>query len=269
MTRPLPPEPSTRLNTSSARRRQRVLAHAGVHQVHRLDVVQDRVLAQVVADHGRHVGVDELVVRHAVAHPVGDRDPSRPRRVDHTGAADQRLGAELQRVEVVVVDAPVDDVHRHLALGRAQEDVGAMAHEVPALHQVHTHQAGQERVLVEGGVVHARRQHHDRRVLHRCRRGPPQRADEVGRVVGHHLNGLAPEQLGQHPRHGGPVGQHIAHTRRAAQVVLEHAELAVLVADDVDARHVDAHAVRWRVPVGRPHEARRARRPPRVGRGRR
>ena len=252
MTRPLPPEPSTRLNTSSPRRARASLRTRVVDQVHRLDVVQDRVLAQVVADHGRHVGVDELVVGHAVAHAVGDRHPARPRRVDDAGAAHQRLGPELQRVEVVVVDAPVDHVHRHLALGRAQEDVGAVAHEVPALHQVHAHQAGQQRVLVEGGVVHARREHDDRRVLHRRRRGAAQRVDEVGRVVGHHLDRLAPEQLGQHPRHGGPVGQHVAHARRAAQVVLEHAELAVLVADDVDARHVDAHAVGRRVARRRP-----------------
>ena len=238
---------------------QRVLAHGVVDQVHRLDVVQDRVLAQVVADHGRDVGVDELVVGHAVAHAVGDRHPAGPRRVDDARAAHQRLGAELQRVEVLVVDAAVDHVHRHLALGGAQEDVGAVADEVAPLHQVHAHEAGQQRVLVEGRVVHARGEHDHRRVLHRGRRGAAQRVDQAGRVVGHHLNGLAPEQLGQHPGHGGAVGQHVAHPRRAAQVVLEHAELAVLVADHVDARHVDAHAVGRRVAVGRPHEPGRAR----------
>ena len=57
---------------------ERVLADGVVDQVHRLDVLQDRILAQVVADHGRHVGVDELVVGHPVAHAVGDRHPSGP-----------------------------------------------------------------------------------------------------------------------------------------------------------------------------------------------
>ena len=102
------------------------------------------------------------------------------------------------------------------------------------------------------------REHHDRRVLHRRRRGAAQRVDQAGRVVGDHLDRLAPEQLGQHPRHGGPVGQHVADARWAAQVVLEHPELAVLVADDVDPGHVDAHAVGRRVAVGGPHEPRRA-----------
>ena len=238
---------------------ERVLAHRVVHQVHRLDVLQDRVLTQVVADHGRHVGVDELVVGHPVAQPVGDRHPTRPRRVHDARAAHQRLGTKLQRVEILVVDAAVDHVHRHLALGGAQEDVGAVAHEVAPLHQVHAHEAGQQRVLVEGRVVHTRRQHDDRRVLHRRRCGAAQRVDQACRVVRDHLNGLAPEQLRQHPRHGGAVGQHVAHPGRAPQVVLQHPELAVLVTDDVDARHVDAHAVGRRIAVGRPDEPGRAR----------
>ena len=82
---------------------------------------------------------------------------------------------------------------------------------------------------------------------------------QARRVVGDHLDRLTPEQLGQHPRHGGAVGQHVAHSRRAPQVVLEHPELAVLVADDVDPGDVDAHAVGGRVAVGGPHEPRRAR----------
>ena len=238
---------------------ERVLADGVVHEVHRLDVLQDRVLTQVVADHGRHVGVDELVVGHAVPEPVGDRHTTRPRRVDDARTAHQRLGTELQRVEILVVDAAVDHVHRDLALGGAQEDVGAVAHEVPPLHEVHAHEARQQRVLVERRVVHTRRQHDHRRVLHRRRRGAAQRVDQASRVVRDHLNGLAPEQFGQHPRHGGAVGQHVAHPGRAPQVVLQHAELAVLVTDHVDARHMDAHTVGWRVAVGRSHEPRGAR----------
>ena len=195
MTRPLPPEPSTRLNTSSSRRARASCARRCPPGAWSRRSAGS-VLAQVVADHGRHVGVDELVVGHAVAHAVGDGHPPGPGGVDHARAADEGLGTELQRVEVVVVDAPVDHVHRDLALGRAQEDVGAVADQVTALDQVHAHEAGQQRVLVEGGVVHARREHHDGRVLHRRRGGPPQRVDQAGRVVGHHLDRLAPEQLG-------------------------------------------------------------------------
>ena len=91
---------------------------------------------------------------------------TRPARAafDNSRAADKRLGPELQRVQVLVVDAPIDDMDGHLALGRPQEDVGAMADEVPPLHEVHAHEAGEQGVLVERGVVHAGSEHHDRRV---------------------------------------------------------------------------------------------------------
>ena len=214
------------------------------------------LLAQVVPDHGRDVGVDQLVVGHAVADRVGDGDPAGPGRVEHARAADQRLGPELQGVEVVVVDAAVDDVHRHLTLGGAQEHLGAVADQVPTLDQVHAHEAGQQGVLVEGRVVHARGQHHHRRVVDPGRRRPAQGVDQVGRVVGHHLDGLAPEELGQHAGHGGPVGQDVAHARRAADVVLQDPELALLVADDIDAGHVDAHAVGRHAARGPPGRSR-------------
>ena len=145
-------------------------------------------------------------------------------------------------------------MHRHLALRGAHEDLGAVTDEVTTLHQVHAHEARQQRVLVEGRVVDARRQHDDRGVLHRGRRGTAQRADQAGGIVGHHLDRLAPEQLGEHPCHGGAVGKDVADAGRAAQVVLEHAELSVLVADHVDPGDVDPHAVRGRVPEGGPHE---------------
>ena len=98
-----------------------------------------------------------------------------PGRVDDARAAHQRLGTELERIEVVVVDAPVDHVDRDLALGRAQEDVGAVADEVPALDQVDAHEAGQQGVLVEGRVVHARGQHDHGRVLVRTDAGAARR----------------------------------------------------------------------------------------------
>ena len=89
-------------------------------------------------------------------------------------------------------------------------------------------------------------------------RSPAERVDQAGRVIGDHLNGLAPEELGQDARHGGPICQHVAYARGAAKVVLEHAELAVLVANHVDPRHVDTHPVGRRKPVGGADEAGRA-----------
>ena len=72
------------------------------------------------------------------------------------GAAEHRVGAEVQRVEVVVVDAAVDDVDALLARGRAHVDDVVAAHEVAALDQLDAHLPGEERVLEVRGVVDAR-----------------------------------------------------------------------------------------------------------------
>ena len=58
-----------------------LLAGGRVAEPPGVDVAQDRLLAQVVADQVGHVGVDELVVRDAVADGVGERHlPGRGRR---------------------------------------------------------------------------------------------------------------------------------------------------------------------------------------------
>ena len=177
---------------------QRVLPDGAVDKVHGLDVLQYRVLAEVVPDHCRHVGVDELVVGHPVPNSVRDGDSAGSCCVHHSGTSHQRLRSELQRIEVLVVDSAVDHMNGYLPLGRPQEDVGAVTHEVTTFDQVDAHEAGEERVLVESGVVDPRRQHHDGRVLNGRRRGTPQRVDQAGRIVVHHLDRLAPEELGQH-----------------------------------------------------------------------
>ena len=105
----------------------------------------------------------------------------------------------MQRVEIVVVDTAVDHMYRDLALRRAEEHLGPVADEVAPLDEVHAHQTGQERVLVEGRVVHAGREHDDRGILHTRGGGAAQGVHEMRRVVGDHLDGLAPEELGQHP----------------------------------------------------------------------
>ena len=51
------------------------------------------------------------------------------------------------------------------------------------------------------------------------------------------------EQVREDPRHGPPVLHHVGDPGRRPQVVLEHPEGALRVADQVDARDVDAHAV--------------------------
>nr|WP_254126906.1 hypothetical protein [Aquihabitans sp. G128] len=218
------------------------LAHVVLAEAVGLHVAQQRRLAQVVLDEVGHVAVDELVVGHPVAHRVGDGEVAGAGRVDEPRAAQHGVGAELHRVQELVVDAPVHDVDALLAGGGAHVGDVVAADEVAALHQVDAHHAGQEGVLEVGAVVHARGEHHDARVRCPGRGGGPQGTEQVAGVVVDRRHRRGAEQVREHPGHHPAVLHHVAHARRAAEVVLQHAELAVVVADDVDAGDVDAHA---------------------------
>jgi hypothetical protein len=64
-------------------------------------------------------------------------------------------GRKCNRIEEVVVDAPVDDVHPLLPADAAHVQDVLVTEQVPALDQLDAHLAGQERVLEVGRVVHA------------------------------------------------------------------------------------------------------------------
>src|ERR1700694_5927449 len=51
------------------------------------------------------------------------------------------------------------------------------------------------------------------------------------------------EQVRENAGHRAPVLHHVGHPGRRAQVVFEHPEVALGVADQVDARDVDAYSV--------------------------
>ena len=43
---------------------------------------------------------------------------------------------------------------------------------------------------------------------------------------------------------GAPILEHVTHSGRTAQIVLQHSQRSVVVAHEVDPGHVDAHPVR-------------------------
>ena len=89
---------------------QHVLELLGIARQVRRHVAEDRLLAQVVADDRRDVVVHDLVVRDAGADRVRQRDVARADRAEQPRDAEHRLGPEGERVEELVVDAPVDHV---------------------------------------------------------------------------------------------------------------------------------------------------------------
>ena len=211
----------------------------------RVDIGQQRLLAQVVLDDGRHVGVDQLVVADAVAHRAGDDHVAGPGGVEHPGHPEHRVGPELHGIEEIVVDAAVDDVDPALPLGGAHVDDVVPAEQVGALDQFDAHLPGQQRVLEVGGVERSRGQHDHGGVRDVGRRRVAQGAQQVRRVVVDRTHPVGAEQVGKHPGHHPAVLHDVGDPRRRAQVVLEDPEGALGVADDVDAGDVDAD------PVGR------------------
>ena len=156
---------------------------ARVFEPPRVDVLEDRLLGEVVADEVGHVRVEQLVVGDAVADRVRDRDVAEPRREHETRGAEHRVGAELQRIEELVVDAAVDDVDALGSAGRAHEHLAADAQQVAALDELDAHEAREQRVLEVRRVVDTRRQHDDVRVLDPGRGRCAQRGEELVRVV--------------------------------------------------------------------------------------
>ena len=217
--------------------RLRLVAPVGV------DVRQDRVLLEVVAGEVRQVGVDELVVGDAVADGVGQGDAAGPHRRDQPGHPEHGVAAEVHRVEEVVVHPPVDDVDPLLAARRAHPDLAAADDKVTTLDELDTHHPREERVLEVRAVVDAGGEHHDGRVGAALGSSRTERVEQDARVVVDRADPHRREGLGEDVGHGTPVCDDVGDAGRHPDVVLEDAEVALLVADEVDARDMGPDAV--------------------------
>ena len=157
------------------------------------------------------------------------------------GHAERRVGAERQRIEEVVVDAPIDHVHAAQAIGRAHVDDVVVDEEVAAFDQLDAHLPREKRVLEVGGVEDAGREHHDRRFGVLRRRERAQRREQRLTVVIDRLDLVVLEQLREDALDDLAVRQHVRHAARHAQIVLEHREAAVGQPHEIGAgdRHVE------------------------------
>ncbi|SKU71806.1 Uncharacterised protein [Mycobacteroides abscessus subsp. abscessus] len=110
----------------------------------RVHVGHNGFLAQVVLDNGRHIGVDELVVTHPIAHRAGDHHVPGARGVEQARDSEHRIRAELHGIQVGVIDAAVDHVDLALTLGGAHVDLVVAAEQIAPLDEFHTHLASQQ-----------------------------------------------------------------------------------------------------------------------------
>ena len=102
-----------------------------------------------------HERIDRLVVGDAGADRVGERDVAGAVGVQQPRHAEQAVGPEGERVEEVVVDAPVDDVDALQPARRAHEDAVPVDDEVARLDELDAHLPREERVLEVRRVVDA------------------------------------------------------------------------------------------------------------------
>ena len=162
------------------------------------------------------------------------------------GTPSAESGSEGEGIEEGVVDAAVEHVDRLVALCGAHGDLAVDHLQVGAFDQFDAHLVGQEGVLEIGGVVDAGRQHGDRRRplaalrRHACKRPGAGAADSSRPACT--LTRL--EQLREQLHHGLAVLQHVGDARRRARIVLEHEELVLGRADDVDADDVGIDVAR-------------------------
>ncbi len=208
-------------------------------------VLEDRLLAEEEFHDLRHVAVDRLVVGDAGADGVGKREVAGLVDRHQAGHAERGIRAERERVEEVVVDAPVDDVDPLEPLGGAHVGDLALDHDVAAFDELDAELVGEERVLVIGRVVDAGREQHHGRVGGRgARRDRLQGRQQLVRVVLHRRDAVAGEQLREQPHHDLAVLQHVGDAGGRARIVLEDVEGLGVDPHDVDAGDVDVDVVR-------------------------
>ena len=172
-------------------------------------VLQNRLFAQIEANHLGDIGVDRFVVRNAGADRVADRHVAGAIRVHQTGAAQRRGGAEHLGVEEVIVDAAVDHIHALQATRRAHVDEVVLDLQVLPFDQFHAHLLREKRVLEVGAVVHAGREHHHGRVGAVGRCAGAQGVEQHVRVMHDRRDLVLREQIGKQPHHHLAVFQHV------------------------------------------------------------
>ena len=113
-------------------------------------------LAEQLAAELRQEAEQRARLEHARAERIGEQHVAAPRAVGEAGDAERGVGAQLERIAVVVVLAAHDRVHALQAVDRLQPDAVVAHREVAALDQREAEVAREQRVLEVGLVVRAR-----------------------------------------------------------------------------------------------------------------
>ncbi len=209
-----------------------------------LDIGQDGVLVQVIADDARHVGIDRLVVGDPGPRRVGQRHMAGAIGAHQARHAEQTVGAEHFGIDELVIETAIDGVDALEPAGGPHIDLVVFVdQQVGSHHQRHAHLARQEDMLEEGRIIDAGRQQHDLRIAFGPGRHRRHGGVQADAVIVHRTYPQIGHQIGEGPHHQGAVLDHVGDARRRAGIVLQHAEDAGLVADQIDAGDMGIGAV--------------------------
>ena len=169
---------------------------------------------------------------------------ARANRLQQARHTQRGIGAQLQRVHVLVVHALEQPVNRHQALQGLEEQVLVTDDQVAAFHQGQAQVARQVGMFKISLVVGAGRHQRDVRfgtrwaeraqALHQCPVGGCQTLHP------HVLKGL-----GKLPRHSEPILQQIAQTRGRLRALAYQPPQTVRPAREVKRCHMQVHATGW------------------------
>jgi hypothetical protein len=114
---------------------------------------KNRLLTEIIFDDLRHVSVDDLVVGDAGSRSIRQCDVTRSVDIHDSSNSQQRVRSERLRIQEIVVDAAIEDIHALQAFGRAHHNQAISYNQVAAFNQFDPHEFREERMFEIGGVV--------------------------------------------------------------------------------------------------------------------
>ncbi len=188
---------------------EHVLPIRRIREQVRLDVGENRLFGEVEANDRRNIGVQRFVVGQSCADGVGNRHVARAVCIQEAGNTEVRVRPKRERIEEIVVHAPVDHVHAAQSRGRAHVDDIVVDEQIASFDERHAHLAREKGVLEVRGVADAWRQHDKGRFRRVCRREGTKRRQQHLPVLRDGPDMMAVEQPWEHTFGDFAVREHV------------------------------------------------------------
>ena len=213
----------------------------------RLDVSEDGIFAEIVANDGRDVGVESLVVRDAGSDGVGQDDVAGTVGVEEAWDTEIRVATEAERIEEVVVNTAIDDVDALQARRGAHVDDVVVDEQVASFDQFDAHLLGEKGVLEIGGVEDTRREQNDfGLVAGRCvwRSERTQCREQRLRIVIDRGDSVVAKERWENFLQDLAVGQHVRNATGNSKIVFEDGKASVGKANQIGSTDADIDSMR-------------------------